>query len=281
MANYTAADIKALREKSGAGMLDVKKALDEADGNVDKAMEIIRVKGLKGVAKREGRSASEGLVAAAVVDAPDADGQVGVLVEVNAETDFVAKNERFLALADTVLGAAVASEAADTEALLAAFVGDRSVQEVVDEAAATLGEKIVVRRVHRVPGERVAVYLHKTAKDLPPQVGVIVASDAAAAQVASDVAMHIAAYSPLYLSREDVPEQTVADERRIAEEISRNEGKPEAALPKIVEGRLNGFFKDQVLLEQAYARDPKKTVGQVVKESGGELTGFVRYRVGA
>ncbi|HCX85075.1 MAG TPA: elongation factor Ts [Micrococcales bacterium] len=281
MANYTAADIKALREKSGAGMLDVKKALDEADGNVDKAMEIIRVKGLKGVAKREGRSASEGLVAAAVVDAPDADGQVGVLVEVNAETDFVAKNEKFLALADTVLGAAVASEAADTEALLAAFVGDRSVQEVVDEAAATLGEKIVVRRVHRVPGERVAVYLHKTAKDLPPQVGVIVASDAAAAQVASDVAMHIAAYSPLYLSREDVPEQTVADERRIAEEISRNEGKPEAALPKIVEGRLNGFFKDQVLLEQAYARDPKKTVGQVVKESGGELTGFVRYRVGA
>ena len=126
MANYTAADIKALREKSGAGMLDVKKALDEADGNVDKAMEIIRVKGLKGVAKREGRSASEGLVVAAVVDAPDADGQIGVLVEINAETDFVAKNAVFIELADKVLGAAVASGAADAEALNAAFIASSS-----------------------------------------------------------------------------------------------------------------------------------------------------------
>lgn len=281
MANYTAADIKALRERTGAGMLDVKKALDEADGNADKALEIIRVKGLKGVAKREGRSASEGLVAATIEDAPDADGQVGILIELNAETDFVAKNEKFLALADTVLGAAVASEAADVDALLSASVGERSVQDLVDEAAATLGEKIVVRRITRLPGEKIAVYLHRTSADLPPQIGVMVACDEKGAAIADDVAKHIAAYSPLYLTREDIPEQTVADERRIAEEISRNEGKPEAALPKIVEGRLNGFFKDQVLLEQAYARDPKKTVGALVKEAGASITGFVRYRVGA
>ena len=281
MANYTAADIKALREKSGAGMLDVKKALDEADGNVDKAMEIIRVKGLKGVAKREGRSASEGLVVASVVDAPDADGQIGVLVEINAETDFVAKNAVFIELADKVLGAAVASGAADAEALNAAFIGEKSVAEVVDETAATLGEKIVVRRVSRLAGEHIGVYLHRTAKDLPPQVGVLVASDAAGSQIAGEVAMHVAAYSPSYLSREDVPEQLIADERRIAEETARNEGKPEVALTKIVEGRLTGFFKDQVLLEQAYARDPKKSVGQVVKEAGATLTGFTRYRVGA
>ena len=281
MANYTAADIRALRERTGAGMLDVKKALDEAEGDSEKALEIIRVKGLKGVAKREGRAASEGLVTAAVVDAPDADGQVGVLVELNAETDFVAKNEKFLALADKVLGAAVASQAADADALLSAAVDGGTVADLVDEAAATLGEKIVVRRVTRVPGERISVYLHKTAKDLPAQIGVLVASDVAAQEIADDVAKHIAAYSPLYLTREDVPEQTVADERRIAEEIARNEGKPEAALAKIVDGRLNGFFKDQVLVEQAYARDPKKTVGQVVTESGGNVTGFVRFRVGA
>ena len=281
MANYTAADIKALREKSGAGMMDVKKALDESGGDVDKAMEIIRVKGLKGVAKREGRSASEGLVAAAVVDAPDADGQIGILVEINAETDFVAKNAVFLDLAEKVLGAAVASGAADADALAASFIGDKSVQDVVDETAATLGEKIVVRRVTRLTGENVSVYMHRTAKDLPPQVGVLVASDKPAAEIAGEVAMHVAAFSPIYLTREEVPAATVEDERRIAEETSRNEGKPEAALPKIIEGRLNGFFKDQVLLEQAFARDPKKSVGQVVTESGGTVTGFVRYRVGA
>ncbi|PWD50083.1 elongation factor Ts [Serinibacter arcticus] len=281
MANYTAADIKALREKSGAGMMDVKKALDESGGDVDKAMELIRVKGLKGVAKREGRSASEGLVVAAVVDAPDADGQIGILVEVNAETDFVAKNATFIDLAEKVLGAAVASGAADAEALAASYIGEKTVQDVVDETAATLGEKIVVRRVARLAGENISVYLHRTAKDLPPQVGVLVASSKPAAEIAGEVAMHVAAFSPVYLIRDEVPADTVADERRIAEETSRNEGKPEAALPKIIEGRLNGFFKDQVLLEQAFARDPKKSVGQVVKDAGGEVTGFVRYRVGA
>src|SRR5690554_897443 len=279
MANYTAADIKALRERTGAGMLDVKKALDEADGDAEKALEIIRVKGLKGVSKREGRSASDGLVAGAVVDSDS--GKTGVLVEINCETDFVTKNEKFIALADQVLAAAVASGAQDAQALLAAPAGDATVQGVVDDLAATLGEKLVVRRVARISGEAVELYLHKVSKDLPPQVGVIVATDAAGAGVARDVATHVAAFSPSFLSREDVPAETVESERKIAEETSRNEGKPEAALPKIVEGRVNGFFKENVLLEQAFAKDNKKSVGQVLTEAGGAVTGFVRFRVGA
>ena len=279
MANYSVADIKALREKTGAGMLDVKKALEEADGDADKALEIIRVKGLKGVGKREGRAASDGLVAANVE--ATADGHVGVLVEVNSETDFVAKSPVFIALADRVLAAAVASGAEDAEALLAADSDGAPVREVVTETSATLGEKLVVRRVARVTGEHVEVYLHKVNKDLPPQVGVLVATDAAGASVARDIATHIAAYSPLYLNRDAVPEQVVADERRIAEETARNEGKPEAALPKIVEGRLVGYYKENVLLDQAFARDAKKSVSQVLAEVGGTVTGYARFRVGA
>ncbi|GAA3812190.1 translation elongation factor Ts [Cellulomonas soli] len=281
MANYSLADIKALREKTGAGMLDVKKALEEAEGDADKALEIIRVKGLKGVGKREGRSASDGLVVAHVGPTADGEGQTGVLVEVNSETDFVAKNASFIALAEKVIATAATSAARDADALLAEDVDGASLQSVVDETAATLGEKVVVRRLGRVAGEHVEVYLHKVSKDLPPQVGVLVATDTAAAGVARDVATHIAAYSPTFLTREEVPAETVASERHIAEETARNEGKPEAALPKIIEGRLNGFFKENVLLEQAFAKDPKKTVGQVLTEAGGTVTAFVRFRVGA
>ena len=279
MANYTVADIKALRERTGAGMLDVKKALDEAGGDVDKAQEIIRVKGLKGITKREGRSTSDGLVAIDVSSA--ADGEVGVLVEVNSETDFVAKSGTFVALAEKVLAAAVSSGASDVDELLAADAEGGSVKDAVDDAAATLGERIVVRRVARVAGPKVTAYLHRTSPDLPPQVGVLVATDEAGAAVARDVAMHIAAYSPTYLTRDDVPEQTVADERRIAEETARNEGKPAAALPKIVEGRLGGYFKENVLVDQPYAREPKKSVGKVLQEAGGTVSAFARFRVGA
>ncbi|MHA7135030.1 translation elongation factor Ts [Oerskovia turbata] len=279
MANYTAADIKALRERTGAGMLDVKKALDEADGDGEKALEIIRVKGLKGVAKREGRSTSEGLVAVDVAETEG--GQVATLIELNSETDFVAKNENFINLAARVLTAVAASGAADVDAALAADADGETVQQVIDNTAASLGEKVVLRRVTRVAGERVTAYLHRTAKDLPPSIGVVVATDAAGESVAKEIAQQVAAMSPTYLSRDDVPAEIVADERRIAEETSRNEGKPEAALPKIVEGRLNGFFKDVVLLDQALAKDPKKTVGQLVAETGGTVTEFVRYRVGA
>ncbi|MBW0255139.1 MULTISPECIES: translation elongation factor Ts [unclassified Cellulomonas] len=281
MANYSMADIKALREKTGAGMMDVKKALEEAEGDADKALEIIRVKGLKGVSKREGRSASDGLVAAEVVTAGDGEDEVGVIVEVNSETDFVAKNATFITLSEKVLATAVASGARDADALLSADVDGKSLQEVVDETAAVLGEKVVVRRVARVAGEKVSVYLHKVNKDLPPQVGVLVATDAKGAEVARDIATHIAAFSPSYLTRDEVPAETVENERRIAEETARNEGKPEAALPKIVEGRLTGYFKDVVLLDQPFAKDSKKSIAQVLAEVGGTVTGFVRFRVGA
>jgi elongation factor Ts len=281
MANYSLQDIKDLREKTGAGMLDVKKALEEAEGDSEKALEIIRVKGLKGVGKREGRAASDGLVAAHVGPTADGEGQSGVLVEVNSETDFVAKSQSFISLADRVLAAAVATGARDADALTAAEYEGSTVQDIVDETAATLGERVVVRRLAHLAGEHVEVYLHKVNKDLPPQVGVLVATDAAGASVARDVATHVAAYSPQYLTRDEVPADTVENERRIAEETARNEGKPEAALPKIVEGRLNGFFKENVLVDQAFAKDPKKSVGQVLAEVGGTLTGYVRFRVGA
>ncbi len=273
MANYTAADIKEIRELTGAGMMDVKKALDEAEGDKQKAIEIIRVKGLKGIAKREGRSASEGLVVADVRDAEG--GQQGTLLEINSETDFVAKNDKFVALGDAALAAAIESGATTAEELSATPFG-----EELTTAAATMGEKIEVRRIGRVAGEVVTNYMHRTSKDLPPQVGVLVASDKPGAEVARDIAMHIAAYSPTYLTREDVPADVVENERRIAEDTAKNEGKPEQALPKIVEGRLNGFFKENVLVEQAYAKDPKQTVGQILAAAGGTVNDFVRFRVG-
>jgi elongation factor Ts len=279
MANYTAADIKALRERTGAGMMDVKKALDEANGDADKAMELIRIKGLKGATKREGRSTAEGLVAAKVID-----GTVGVMVEVNCETDFVAKSAKFIELADKVLSIAVESGAAELDALLATDVEGKPLSDVVVEEGAILGEKVVVRRLARLEGKTVDAYLHKTSKDLPAQVGVLFAVDAvgeAAVEAAHDVAVHIAAYSPTYLVREEVPAETVENERRIADETARAENKPEAALPKIVEGRLNGFFKEIVLVDQPFAKDPKVNVGKVLEQAGANASGFARFRVGA
>ena len=279
MANYTAADIKALRERTGAGMMDVKKALDEANGDAEKAIEVIRVKGLKGATKREGRSAAEGLVAAKVID-----GTVGYMIEINCETDFVAKNDKFIALADQVLEAAVTTGAADVVALLGADVNGKKLADVVIEEGAILGEKVVVRRMVRLEGATVDAYLHKTSKDLPAQVGVLMAVDGSGEEahtVAHDVAVHTAAMAPTHLSREDVPAETVASERRIADETARAEGKPEAALTKIVEGRLTGFFKEIVLLDQPFAKDSKKLVGKVLEEAGVNATGFARFRVGS
>ncbi len=274
MANYTAADIKALREQTGAGMMDVKKALDEAEGDRAKAVEILRVKGLKGVTKREGRSASNGLVAASAGDG------VGTLVEVNCETDFVAKGEKFIALADQVLAQAVAAKATDADSLLGSSFDDgKTVQELLDEANATIGEKIEVRRVARLEGDTVVSYLHKTSPDLPAQIGVLVALKGEES-VGRDVAMHIAAFSPTVLTRDEVPQETVENERRVAEATAKEEGKPEAALPRIVEGRVNGYFKENVLLEQPFAKEPKKTVAKVLEEGGATATSFARFRVG-
>lgn len=280
MASNTATDIKALRERTGAGMMDVKKALDEAQGDVEKAIEIIRAKGLKGVTKREGRSTSNGLVAAEVT------GAAGVLVEINCETDFVAKSERFRDLAGEVLKAAVASGAADADALSSVEIEPgKTVAAFLDEGNALLGEKIVLRRVARVEGEHVALYLHRTSPDLPPQVGVLFAVTGADTddkrQVARDVALHIAALSPIALTADEIPAETLESERRIAEETARNEGKPEAAMPKIVEGRVKGYLKENVLLEQAFSKDNKKTISAVLNEAGLTATGFARFRVGS
>ncbi|MEJ5913371.1 translation elongation factor Ts [Pseudokineococcus sp. 1T1Z-3] len=273
---YTAADIKKLRETTGAGMLDCKKALEESEGDLAAAQEFLRVKGLKGVTKREGRTASNGLVAAHV------DGGVGTLVEVNCETDFVAKSEPFGALAQRVLAQAVAVGASDAATLLASDLDGQSVQQVLDEGNASLGEKIEVRRVARLEGEQVVSYLHRTSPDLPPQIGAIVAASGGRAdEVGRDVAMHAAAMSPTFLTREEVSEDVVASERRLAEETAREEGRPEQAMPKIIEGRVNGYFKENVLLEQAFAKEAKKTVGTYAKDAGVEITGFARFRVGA
>ncbi|MEV7798061.1 translation elongation factor Ts [Microbacterium foliorum] len=275
MANFTIADLKALREQLGTGMVDTKKALEEADGNVEKATEILRLKGAKGNAKRADRSTSEGLVVAR-----EQDGAV-TLIELACETDFVAKNERFIALADKVADAVAAVKADSVEAALAAQAGDKSVEQVISEEAAIIGEKVELRRVRTISGDKVEVYLHRTSKDLPPQIGVVVAYTGDDAETARSIAQHISFANPSYLSREDVPSDAVEKERQIVTEISRNEGKPEAALPKIVEGRVSAFIKQVALLEQDYAKDSKQSVAQVAKDAGITVTDFARFKVGA
>ena len=275
MASYTAEDVKRLREATAAGMLDCKKALDEADGDYQKAVDIIRVKGLKGVTKREGRTTSNGVVLA------KAEGNVGVMLEINCETDFVAKGERFVELAEELLNHLFASKLGDLDAFLASTLPTgATVQARVDEGNATLGEKIELRRIAVLVGSPVALYLHRTSPDLPPQVGVLVQMSVAAPEAGKDVAQHIAAFSPQYVNRDSVPAEAIANERRIAEETARNEGKPEASISKIVEGRVTGFVKEVSLLEQAFAKDAKKTVQQILDEAKTTVSAFHRFRVG-
>jgi elongation factor Ts len=277
MANFTAADVKKLRELTAAGMMDCKNALTEAEGDLDKAVEILRVKGQKGVTKREGRSASNGAVVSLIADG----NTEGVLLELKCETDFVAKGDKFVAVADAIAAHVAATRPAGIEALLASEIKDgQTVQAFVDEANATLGEKIVLDRFAQFTDGYVASYLHRTSPDLPPQVGVLVELDKADAQTAKDVAQHIAAFAPKFLTRDEIDAETVENERRVAEATAREEGKPEAALPKIVEGRVNGFFKENVVLEQAFAKDAKKTVQKVLDEAGVTLKRFARFRVG-
>lgn len=269
MANFTAADVKRLRELTGAGMLDCKNALAENDGDFDKAVEALRIKGAKDVGKRAERATAEGLVAA----------QGGALIELNSETDFVAKNAEFQALADQIVAAAVSSKAKDLDELKAATVGDKTVEQAIAELSAKIGEKLELRRVANFDGT-VETYLHRRAADLPPAVGVLVEYEGSDTEAAHAVALQIAALKARYLSRDDVPGDVVSSERRIAEETAKAEGKPEQALPKIVEGRLNGFFKDAVLLEQPSVSDSKKTVKALLDDAGVTVTRFVRFEVG-
>jgi elongation factor Ts len=273
MANYTAADVKRLRELTGAGMLDSKNALVEADGDFDKAVELLRIKGAKDIGKRAERATAEGLVAA----------KDGALIELNSETDFVAKNAEFQAVADQIVAAAAAAKATDVDALNAAKVGDTTVEQTIADLSAKIGEKLELRRVAYFDGT-VETYLHKRAADLPPAVGVLVeyesGSDGKGVEAAHAVALQIAALKAKYLTRDDVPSDIVANERRIAEETARNEGKPEQALSKIVEGRVTGFYKDVVLLDQPSVSDNKKTVKALLDAAGVTVTRFVRFEVG-
>ena len=272
---YTAEDVKKLREATAAGMLDCKKALDEADGDYNKAIEIIRVKGLKGVTKREGRLTSNGAVVAKV------ESNFGVMLELNCETDFVAKGDRFQELANELLAHLVASKIDNVEAFLASTMANgKTVQSVIDEGNAMLGEKIEVRRLAVVVDSPVGIYLHKTSPDLPPQVGVLVQLTKDVVDVGRDIAQHIAAFAPLYVKREDVPADAIENERRLAEETARNEGKTEPSLSKIVEGRVTGYVKEVSLIEQSFAKDAKKSVKQILDEAGTDVTAFFRFRVG-
>jgi elongation factor Ts len=256
-------------------MLDCKKALDEADGDYNKALDIIRVKGLKGITKREGRLTSNGAVVAKV------EGNLGVMLELNCETDFVAKGERFVALADELLAHLQNAQSASLEAFLASTMANgNTVQATVDEANATMGEKIEVRRIAVIKDSPVGIYLHRTSPDLPPQVGVLVELVKDAAEVGKDIAQHIAAFAPQFVNREDVPADLIENERRIAEETAREEGKPEASLSKIIEGRVTGFVKEVSLIEQSFAKDAKKTVKQILDEAGTAVKAFHRFRVG-
>ncbi len=275
MSNFTAADVKKLRDLTAAGMMDCKKALEEADGDFDKAVEILRAKGAKDVNKRAGRTAANGLVAHSG----------NALLEFNCETDFVAKNADFVALAQQLVDQIAKIKPADVDALLASTLADgRTVADAVQAESAKIGEKLVVNRFAVLDGP-IAVYMHRKSADLPPQVGVMVSytgksGDEASEDDARGIAMQIAAMRPKYLSRDEVPADVIETERRVAEQTAKEEGKPEAALAKIVEGRVNSYFKDFVLVEQASVQDQKKSVQQLLNETGLTITKFARFEVG-
>jgi elongation factor Ts len=276
MANFSAADVKRLRDQSGAGMMDCKNALTEADGDIDAAIEILRLKGAKDAGKRATRTAGNGLVTA------ELDGSsAGVLVELNCETDFVAKNEQFQDLAAKIAKAALSSGVTDRLALLAIEAGPgKTVEQLIEDASASIKEKLELGRFARFEGGYVVSYLHRSDRDLPPTLGVLVQLDKPSEEVAKDLAQQIAAMRPMWTTRDEVPADVVEKERRIAEQITRDEGKPEQAIPKIVEGRLGAFYKDVVLTEQAFVKEPKQSVAQVLKGDGVTVRGFARFQVG-
>ena len=274
MANYTAADVKRLRELTGSGMMDCKRALEDSDGELDKAVELLRIKGAKDVGKRAERATSNGLVVA----------RGGTMVELDCETDFVAKSADFQALADRILQVALDQKPADLDALRAAKLDDGTVDDAVQALSARIGEKLELKRYITVDGP-VALYLHRRATDLPPAIGVLVSYDGAAdddvaADAARGVAMHVAAARPRYTTREEIPAEVLDNERRIAEATAREEGKPEQVLPRIVDGRVNGYYRDVVLLDQPSVQDPKKTVKALLDEAGLTVKEFARFEVG-
>lgn len=273
----SAADVKRLRDTTGAGMLDCRNALAEAEGDVDRAIEILRVKGAKGVGKREGRTAGKGLVIAVT----PGDGR-GTLLELACETDFVAKTPAFQELAATVAELAHAESAGEVAAVLALSDGEgRTVQQLLDDANAAMGEKVEVRRVAHMSSGHLSAYVHKSDPGLPPTLGVLLALDVDAADLGRDVAQQVAAMAPRYIVREEVPAEEVAAERRIAEDKAREEGKPDQAIGRIVEGRLTAYYRETVLVDQAWVRDPSVTIGSLLAGRGAEVTQMVRFKVGS
>ena len=276
MANFTAADVKRLREQTGAGMMDCKNALDEADGDIEAAIELLRLKGAKDVNKRATRTAANGLVVA------ELDGTAaGVLIELNCETDFVAKTDLFQQTAKQIADAAIGAKVADRLTLLTTEARPGvTVEQLIDEVGASLKEKLELGRFARFEGGYVASYLHRSDAALPPTLGVLIQLDQDNAEVAKDLAQQVAAMRPLYTTRDEVPADVVEKERRIAEQITRDEGKPEQAIGKIVDGRLNAYFKDVVLTEQPFVKDQKTAIKQVLASNGVAVTGFARFQVG-
>jgi len=276
MANFTATDVKRLRDQTGAGMMDCKNALAETDGDFETAVELLRVKGVKDAGKRATRTAANGLVTAELEGT-----HAGVLVELNCETDFVAKTPLFQETARQIADAAIKSKAADRLTLLSTEARPgATVEQLIEEAGSSLKEKLELGRFARFEGGYVKAYLHRSDAALPPTLGVLVQLDQENSQIATDLAQQVAAMRPLYTTREDVPADVVEKERRIAEQITREEGKPEQAIPKIVEGRLGAYFKDVVLVEQAFVKEQKTTIKQVLAQHGLSVIAFARFQVG-
>lgn len=278
MAKISAALIKELRDATGAGMMDVKKALEEAEGDVARAKELIRAAGVAAAGKREGRKAQEGLVASQI--ATEGDVQVGYAVELNSETDFVAKTPQFVEFGDEVIADVVAAQAGTSEEVLAAASKAGTVETTIEEAGALFHEHVKLGQVAKVSGEHVEIYAHRKSAELPPSIVAMVATDAKGAEVAHEVALQISAMAPKWLRREDVPAEIVESETRVATEKSQAESKPDKIIPMIVKGRLNSFYKEVVLLEQEYVKDTSKTIGDLFKQVGGNAVAYARVEVG-
>jgi len=268
----TAALVKELRDMTGAGMMDAKKALTENDGNMEAAIDWLRTKGLSKAAKKADRVAAEGLVSIAV------NGGKGVAVEVNSETDFVAKNSDFQAMVKDITSAAL--DAADVEALKAASVNGKTVADMITDNVAKIGENMSVRRLSKIEGESVAAYVHNAAAEGMGKIGVLVALKGSNDEFGRQVAMHIAAINPASLSEADLDQALVEKERTVLTEQARESGKPENVIEKMIDGRMKKFFSEVTLLNQSFVINPDLTVGAAAKEAGVEILGFIRMEVG-
>ena len=268
----TAALVKELRDMTGAGMMDAKKALTETDGDMEAAVDWLRTKGLAKAAKKSGRTAAEGLVAVVV------EGNTGAAVEVNSETDFVAKNAEFQTMVSSIANAALGVN--DVEALTAADLGGKSVADTITDKIATIGENMSVRRMAKIEGETVVTYVHNAATGGMGKIGVLVAMTGGDEALGKQVAMHIAAVNPAALSEAELDPAVVEKEKQVQMDIARESGKPEAVIEKMIEGRMKKFVAEATLLNQAFVINPDVTVGQAAKDAGAEITGFVRLEVG-